>query len=234
MEEPSSHPIIQWLLEGCVWEFSAAVVLTIMARIFTTIFKMRWEHKYELRFWATGIIGLTVLLLIFNYGVIRPFQQRFSSQPRPSLHCSFINGSVNPPHNGSPPDVFYQLKIVNSGNKQSIAWRWNLRITLTSGQIIDLDAVETPFNQTFISTQTKQQVSQFDNNTYLPNLLLENPIQSGAGKKGWVAFVVGTAAFEDLTRIGNKYILTFQDCDGSETSITNMITEKDGLLGKYP
>jgi hypothetical protein len=232
MQDNIPHPIIQWLIEGSLWEFCAAVVLTIMARIFTSLYKVRWEHKHELRFWGTGIVGLTILLLILNYGVIRPFQQRFSSQPHPRLHCSFKSGIVAAAYNGSQPSIFYQLKIVNSGGQQSIAWKWNLKIILTTGQLISADAAETPFNQTFFNPDTKQQISQFDNSGYLPNLLLENPIQSGAGKTGWVVFSVNSADQNDLTRIGNKFILTFQDCEGNESAITNVIVEKGGILAK--
>jgi hypothetical protein len=147
----------------------------------------------------------------------------------PNLHCSLVHGAIAPPFETTPVSVFYQLKVVNSGSP-SIAWRWRLAITLTTGQVIELDAPEHPMNETFVNPATKQLTIQFDNSTYLPNLLLENPIATGAGKVGWIVFRVDTATQEDLQRIGNRFVLKFEDCEGNVTSITNVLTQKGGVL----
>ena len=216
-----------------VWELGSAIIMTAMARIYRWSTGKPIKRKHEIAFWATGIIGLTAMLIIMRFGLIKPIQEDLAGQRAipPNLHCLFVQGATCTSFNGSPPSVFYQLKVVNSGGP-SIAWKWNLKITLTTGQVMNMDATENPFTQTFMNPQTKEFVSRFEPTAYLPNILLENPLQPGAGKTGWVVFKVDQASDDDLQRIGNKFILKFEDCNGIETSITNTLTEKGGILHK--
>jgi len=207
-------------------------MLTIITRIIRMTLGKKMTTKHEVVFWAGCVVFGTIALAVINAGMITPIKDRLANLriASPNLHCSFISGAVGGSVNGSPPNIFYQLKIVNSGSP-SVAWKWNLKIILTTGQIIALDATENPSFQTIIDPNTQQQ-SKFDNGQYLPNIMLENPLQSGAGKSGWVSFRVDTATEQDLERIGNRFIIQFEDCDGNETCITNIIIQKGGILQK--
>jgi hypothetical protein len=207
--ENNSNTIISWLIEGCLWELLAAITLTIMARIFSSIYKVRWEHKHELRFWLTGIIGLTIAFCILNFGLIKPIRGQNQKVPIPNFHCEIANGFLSKEADGKI-QVILLIKIVNSGGP-SVAWKWHLKTALTSGQSFDSDASENP-SQLFSSADRQTPVLKSD--TYIPNVVLENAVSTGSGKKGWVGFDVSEISPEDIERIGNKFTISFQDADG--------------------
>lgn len=153
-------------------------------------------------------------------------ERQFSAFSTPNLHCSLVSGGIPGGIYGGPCRILYQLRVVNSGSP-SIAWRWHLRVKLNTGQAIETDANEVPSWETLINTNNQQQMV-LSNDTYLANSLLENPIQTGAGKIGWITFSINTATLDDLSRIGNEFILSFQDCRGKITSLTNIINQSGG------
>jgi hypothetical protein len=199
----------------------AAVALTLMARIFTSLFKVRWEHKHELRFWATGIVGFTIVFLILNFGVIKPIHGQNQRVPIPNFHCEISNGWLLKEASGKN-QVVLLMKIVNSGGP-SIAWKWHLKTELASGQSFDSDASENP-SQVYADTEHRTAILKTD--TYIPNILLENAVSTGSGKRGWVAFDVSDISAEDMERIGNKFTISFQDSNGCIFQSSRTVAKK--------
>ena len=132
-------------MQGMVWGLSTAIIMTTMARIFKWTTGKPMKSRHEIAFWASGVFGLTAILMIAHIGLIKPIQDKISNNkpPNPNLHCSFVDGGIT---------------------------------------------------------------------------------------SAWLAFSIDTATQDDLQRIGNRFILKFEDCDGNVTSITNVVDQKGGRL----
>jgi len=206
---------------------SAAMLLVTISVLGVTISGTFWMNSFERKIIATEKQSSELAQSIKQIDD-RTFniEKQFSDFSSPSLHCSVVQGAILQSYQGSVPRIIYKLKVVNSGSP-SIAWRWHLVVTLTTGQNIDVDASENPASETVVNPPPNGP-SIFDNSNYLPNTLLENPIATGAGKAGWVGFEMNTATADDLVRIGNQLVLSFEDCKGNVISITNVLTKAGG------
>ena len=208
------------------------LMLAIVGRVFHWTFRKKFTRRHEVWFWVIVVGCGTIALQMANYNIIRPIYEAISAPaagtPPPKFHCSLTEGAIEPGWEGSPVSVLYMLKVVNSGGP-SVAWRWKLKAEV-AGEVITVDARETGLNEVLFDPNTKQQSAKLDNASYLPNCLLETPVGNGAGKSGWVVFAFPTATADDLGRIGNRFTLSFEDCNGVITSITNTITQKGGVF----
>jgi hypothetical protein len=224
-----------WLLQNMGWEAGTAILMTIVARMFRWTTGKTMKRQHEIAFWSIGFFGLFGILTTIHFGIIKPIHDKIGtarSYP-PDLHCSLSQGAVLTPYGTTPPMVLYLLKVVNSGGP-SIVWNWKLRATLAGNEKIEVNAAETPVTESFINPANNQFMFRLESTNYFPTALLDEPLANGAGKHGWVEFPISTAAYDDLTRIGNVYVLEFQDCRGNVTSMTNYVTQAGGKLSDAP
>lgn len=176
---------------------------------------------------GSGLFGL-ILATLFVAAAERVSPSGAPKRSGPELHCSVQHAMIMSAYGATPVAVFYAVKIVNSGSA-SVVWKWNLVVRLTSGQVLSADASEDSATETVVDPNTKQMVT-FQNSEYLPNTLLENPVPTGAGRKGWLTFQFTKATEQDLGRIGNTFVLKFEDCNGNATFVTNVMTESGALI----
>lgn len=175
---------------------SLAMILIVVSVLGVTISGTFWVNGLEEK--LSAVQGQSTMLENRTFSI----EKQFSEFSTPSLHCSLVGGGVLAAFGTTPPTILYQLKVVNSGSP-SIAWKWRLEITFTTGQVIKIDATENPSGEVLINPNTKEQSGKLDNSNYLPNALLENPLPTGAGRRGWIIFPVNSATQDDLQRIGN-------------------------------
>lgn len=227
--------LISDFTQNAWWELTVISMMTVIARIFRLTFGKKMTTKHEIGFWVICICCGTVALSAANIGIIKPLQNELANKgiASPNLHCSVVQGAIGKSAASDSGSVNYQLKVVNSGSP-SIAWKWRLKIILTTGQTVEAEASENPHVNTVINPITKQQTAIFENFNYLPQTLLENPLGTGAGKVGWIVFSFDTATEDDLQRIGNKFILEFEDSEGKTTTHTNVLTKKGGAFSDAP
>ena len=161
-----------------------------------------------------------------NYGIIKPI----AGASTPNLQAQIIGGAVGKSTDGTI-SIIYFLKMVNSGS-QSVAWKWHTKIGMESGPLIEGNANEGPSQFYFAITDSKTNIPSLStptlpNDAYLPNMLLESPLSTGSGKEGWVCFNFRDYMAEDFgERVGNKFTVSFQDCDGKITEPSAIIRKR--------
>jgi len=214
--------LISDFTQNAWWELIVVVMMTSIARIFRLTFGKKMTVTHEIVFWCICIFCGTVALAAVNVGILKPIQNQFSNKQTasPDLHCEIV--TIGTGHSEEQKgEVLLFVRIVNSGSP-TIVWKWRLGLELTTGQKFESLA---PDNQVVgtVTSQSQRPPMTLDVNHYLPNMLLESPIQTGAGKFGWVAFVFSDVSQSDLERIGNKFTLRFEDSEGKRTEITKAL-----------
>lgn len=202
-----------WFLQNFGWEAAAALIMTAMARIYRATTGKTFKEHHATIFWLTGTLGIFLVLMIIHFGVIRPlFQQLSSERPiAPNLQSEIGGMSTGSTKDGAV-NVTLLVRVLNSGGP-SVAWKWHLRVDLTTGQSVEADASMEPISISLGSSQSSNNMV-LDAGHYLPNELMEAPLPSGNGRLGWVTFIFNDISQDDLSHYGNKFTLQFQDVDG--------------------
>jgi len=226
---------LPWLKDNFLGAAVIGFIIMAIRIISRKIFNTSFEGKHEALFFLIGWAGLTLIGAVAKHEFRTPPQNIVfppaQSEAVPNLKCQ-IDGVAIQPNGSNSPDTWMQfgLKIVNDGSP-SVAWKWKARVEFSTGGSIESTAPENPtIGSQILNGQTNFIPAEY----YLPNSLVEKPIERGAGKVGWVGFVFADPNYsiQDINAIGSRYFLSFEDCRGRVT--TAIFTNKTKLWGKLP
>jgi len=108
------------------------------------------------------------------------------------------------------------MYVLNNG-PQSIAWKWKCSAKLTGGTTLNSSASQYPVILEPVSLPPGAIYGRTDK--YLPSNLLENPLNTGAGKDGWVAFKFPVEILDELYRPGVEFTVSFEDKNNRKTTV---------------
>ncbi len=129
----------------------------------------------------------------------------------------FMNDDRNDPKNKM---VIFALYISNTG-ESSIAKNFSLEIQNPvkekfHGITLPLSYVGAGIT---LSNKDNPALAQFPRQAYLPFALSEQPVPPGAGKNGWVGFLVPNATTQAISGPGTVFELKFEDVTGHPQTI---------------
>ena len=212
---------MSWFINQLWGAAFISVCLVILLALARKFYRRELSKLQEAIFYVVCAVLLTAMVAVAKF-MLEQIKKTAPQQVEavPDLRCEIFYVGLQPINIEQTQTMLtFWVKIVNDG-APSIAWRWKCRIEPIIGQVIEAKAAENPSILTLLGD--KGQTNGFTPpESYLPNSLLEKPIERGAGKMGWVGFTISDPNFntDDINRMGNRFYLSFEDSHRKTTTL---------------
>ena len=212
--------IVQWVAGNLLWEVIVAIIGTSAIRTsLWSVGKKINSSKREYGFWAGGVIGGTMLLVLLHSGFISPLVKKITE---PNFSTDAIQMTISDQvENLKNHYITFSLTIYNNG-APSVIRHFGMKITgpdkeeLSPTAIVDFASEwQTNWNLGGGKTVTSTKDS-------LVGHYMENPIERGGQRKGFVTFLVTDVSRAYLDSHDTKYDFTFWDINGKEYDYPNI------------
>jgi hypothetical protein len=120
-----------------------------------------------------------------------------------------VGFSINQDSNAIP--IIFPFYVLNRG-APSTTLEWRCDVRLLSGQVVSSGA--SPFRR----IEAGDTNAPYSTTNYLPALLCETPLGTGAGKSGWVGFVFPAGVIKEIKRPGVVFEVSFEDAQRNKTT----------------
>jgi hypothetical protein len=229
-----------WCANNLLWDIFKGIVVSVIGTSVIWFWKNYVGKPVptgkQVAFWCVGIIGGTFLLAALQ-GIngypnkdkedalqiaVSNYNYNAWKLTNPDFNCEIIASIFG----GLDADtqehtiVVLIIRLVNNG-APSVALDWKLRAKILSGEIVDANLLSSAIRLT--DTNAPKGLTECSPEKNIPGLFSEDPMASGAAKKGWAGFAFDKAEAAEITRLGVVFTLIFADRTGRiyEESITN-------------
>jgi len=199
------------------------LVVTAILRVWAWVEGKSYEKKKEIVFWVSGVLGVTLILVLMQRVQSQVANDSYYSQLHPAFKAELLDFRLGPFDNTQKlTPVMVHLRIFNTSQVPSVIHGWQIQIrTPQKENISGTMLTGTPTGPTlFVDAEGKTAPVTLEKTDWLEETTTRIPIESGAMRQGYINFGIPKTSEEYLRTPGLVYEISFQDVQDKTYSVT--------------